>query len=148
MGLLTGKYSPGILGKADDTTVGKTLTTPKKTSLELRDLQRYANGDGITVPEGGIRPLLIKMSEIAEKRDKTLAQVALNYIISKEIIPIPGCRSAEQLEDNLGSMGWRLSPNEIEMLEFEADRLPNFDGAGFKRTHVSNFGGLFVKKLT
>ena len=131
MGLLTGKYSPGIQGKLNDTTISNSLTTPKKTSLELRDLLHYANA------EGGIQPLLKKMSEIAEKREKTLAQVALNYIISKGVIPIAGSRSVLQLQDNLGAMGWRLSPHEIEILESEADRLPNFEGAGFKRTHVS-----------
>jgi len=145
MGLLTGKYSREIWGKAKDVSINESLTTQKKTSLELLDLQRYAQGDGITVPEGGIAPLLNVMLVIAEKREKTLAQVALNYIISKGVIPIPGCRTSAQLEDNLGAMGWRLTSEEIAMLEFEADKLPNFDGAGFKRTN-EKFVGYGIEK--
>jgi pyridoxine 4-dehydrogenase len=111
------------------------LTQFKKTSLEVKDLERYAKGDGIAVPEGGIGPLLNIMTTIAEQRQKTVAQVALNYIISKGAIPIPGCRTVAQLEDNVGAMGWRLSETEIQMLELEADKLGfGFDGAGFKRT--------------
>merc|ERR1711939_1033245 len=111
-----------------------------------KDLERYANGDGIAVPEGGITPLLITMSSIAEKRGKSIAQVALNYIVSKGAIPIPGCRTVSQLEDNLGAMGWRLSDTEIKMLELEADKLGvGFDGAGFKRTS-EKFVGYGIQK--
>jgi len=75
------------------------------------------------------------MGTIAESRGRTIAQVALNYIISKGAIPIPGCRTVSQLEDNIGAMGWRLTDSEIKMLELEADNLGfGFDGAGFKRT--------------
>jgi pyridoxine 4-dehydrogenase len=141
MGLLTGKYSNAIKESGDES-----LTKFKKTSLETKDLERYAKGDGITVPEGGIEPLLTTMSAIAENRGKTIAQVALNYIISKGAIPIPGCRTVSQLEDNIGAMGWRLSVTEVNMLELEADKLGfGFDGAGFKRTS-EKFVGYGVEK--
>merc|ERR1712174_130811 len=92
-------------------------------------------GDGISIPKGGIEPLITTMETIATRRRKSVAQVALNYIICKGAIPIPGSRTAEQVFDNIGAMGWRLSSYEIVMLELEADRLGyGFDGAGFKRT--------------
>jgi pyridoxine 4-dehydrogenase len=135
MGLLTGKYSKDTLGNQANGAADNSLTQFKKTSLEVKDLERYAKGDGIAVPEGGIGPLLNMMTTIAEQRQKSIAQVALNYIISKGAIPIPGCRTVAQLEDNVGAMGWRLSETEIQMLELEADKLGfGFDGAGFKRT--------------
>lgn len=145
MGLLTGKYSPETmesLGKTSDLS----LTTFQKTNLEKIDLERYAKGDGVAIPKGGISPLLVTMAAIAESRGKTIAQVALNYVISKGAIPIPGCRTTSQLQDNLGAMGWRLSETEIAMLELEADRLGfGFDGAGFKRTS-EKFVGYGIEK--
>mmetsp|Transcript_26902 Transcript_26902/g.63195 ORF Transcript_26902/g.63195 Transcript_26902/m.63195 type:complete len:424 (+) Transcript_26902:184-1455(+) len=146
MGLLTGKYSKGVttdnaLGSADFS-----LKQKKKSSLELADLERYAYGDGVTVPEGGIQPLLTTMATIANRRKKTIAQIALNYIISKGAVPIPGCRTVTQLKDNLGAMGWRLTATEVKMLELEADKLGfGFDGAGFKRTN-EKFVGYGIEK--
>ena len=146
MGLLTGKYTNTLTdnGNLDPTDVS--LTQKKKTNLELADLERYALGDGDSVPEGGIQPLLTTMATIAEKRNKTVAQIALNYIISKGAIPIPGCRTVTQLKDNLGAMGWRLTATEVKMLELEADKLGfGFDGAGFKRTN-EKFVGYGIEK--
>lgn len=137
MGLLTGKYSKKSVDKNSDLS----LSLKKKTSIERADLERYAFGDGVTIPEGGIQPLLVTMQSIADKRQKTLSQIALNYIISKGVIPIPGCRTVSQLEDNMGAMGWRLSATEIKRLELEGDRLGfGFDGAGFKRTNEKFVG--------
>lgn len=137
MGLLTGKYSSRS---------SLALASKKKSNLELQDLQRYAHGDGVSIPKGGIEPLITTMEAIAIKRGKSLAQVSLNYIISKGVIPIPGCRTISQLKDNLGAMGWRLSATEIKMLELEADKLGfDFDGAGFKRTN-EKFVGYGVEK--
>lgn len=148
MGLLTGKYSNELMNDNDLNPTELSLTLKKKSNLELADLERYAYGDGESIPDGGIQPLLKKMAKIAKRRKKTLAQIALNYIISKGAVPIPGCRTVAQLEDNLGAMGWRLSPTEIKMLELEADKLGfDFDGAGFKRTN-EKFVGYGVEKWT
>jgi len=146
MGLLTGKYN-SVSGKniAEDTIT--TLTTSKKTALEGNDLKKYASGGaGSVIPEGGIAPLLAVMEGIAEQHDKTVAQVALNYIICKGAIPIPGARSSAQLQDNIGAMGWRLTDDEVTLLEMTADDLGfGFDGAGFKRTS-EKFVGYGVEK--
>jgi pyridoxine 4-dehydrogenase len=143
MGLLTGKYTSGMSVDADTIS---SLTSSRKTKLELRDLKRYAIGDGVDVPLGGITPLLTVMETIAKSRGKTIAQVALNYIICKGAIPIPGARTLAQLEDNIGAMGWRLTDTEVDMLELEADKLGfGFEGAGFKRTS-EKFVGYGVEK--
>ena len=102
------------------------LTKSQKSKLELKDLQKYGER---------MESLLLKMEEIATEKDKSVAQVALNYIICKGAIPIPGSRSIDQVQDNIGSMGWELSSSEIELLENAADSLGfAFEGAGFKRT--------------
>eukprot|EP00549_Striatella_unipunctata_P015406 CAMPEP_0118706244 /NCGR_PEP_ID=MMETSP0800-20121206/20430_1 /TAXON_ID=210618 ORGANISM="Striatella unipunctata, Strain CCMP2910" /NCGR_SAMPLE_ID=MMETSP0800 /ASSEMBLY_ACC=CAM_ASM_000638 /LENGTH=390 /DNA_ID=CAMNT_0006608717 /DNA_START=272 /DNA_END=1444 /DNA_ORIENTATION=- len=146
MGILTGKYTNTVLADTDDMDTLTSLATSRKTSLEIRDLTRYAKGDGKTIPVGGIQPLMDVMQKIGKKRRKTIAQVALNYIICKGAIPIPGARTQAQLRDNLGAMGWRLSSTEIRLLENEADRLGfAFEGAGFKRTS-EKFVGYGVEK--
>jgi len=127
MGLLTGKYADGTSStEMTGRSSSSSLVISQKTKLETNDLKRYASD---------MSGLYTVLETIARKRKKSVAQVALNYIICKGAIPIPGSRTAEQVFDNIGAMGWRLSSYEIVMLELEADRLGyGFDGAGFKRT--------------
>jgi len=135
MGLLTGKYSTASLASLDDSVL--TSTTSKKTSLETKDLMKYASEMG---------PLLAVMEDIAKKRGKSIAQIALNYVICKGAIPIPGAGNVSQLRDNIGAMNWRLSKAEVKELERESDDLGfGFEGAGFKRTS-EKFVGYGVEK--
>eukprot|EP00543_Licmophora_paradoxa_P009029 CAMPEP_0202444368 /NCGR_PEP_ID=MMETSP1360-20130828/3474_1 /ASSEMBLY_ACC=CAM_ASM_000848 /TAXON_ID=515479 /ORGANISM="Licmophora paradoxa, Strain CCMP2313" /LENGTH=472 /DNA_ID=CAMNT_0049060351 /DNA_START=19 /DNA_END=1437 /DNA_ORIENTATION=- len=146
MGLLTGKYTSSCSSNAISEDTLTSLTRSKKTKLEENDLRRYAVGGGKTIPNGGVGPLLKVMEGVAQAREKTIAQVALNYIICKGAIPIPGARNKEQVLDNLGATGWRLTEEEITILEQEADKLGfGFEGAGFKRTS-EKFVGYGVEK--
>jgi pyridoxine 4-dehydrogenase len=121
----------------------------KKTWLETRDLNRYAHGGAAgstVVPAGGVEPLMRVMRAVALQRGKTVAQVALNYCICKGVIPIPGANTNRQVVDNIGAMGWRLSDEQVQLLETTADALGfEFEGAGFKRTS-EKFVGYGVEK--
>lgn len=60
-------------------------------------------------------PLLI---EIGKKYGKTAAQVALNWLISKDmVIAIPKALDKKHIEENAGAMGWRLSVDDLKMLD-------------------------------
>ena len=61
-----------------------------------------------------LEPLLVVLEEIARTCDKTLAQVALNWLLTKDerIIPIPGAKKARQARENAGAIGWRLTSEE------------------------------------
>ncbi|XP_073001153.1 pyridoxal reductase, chloroplastic [Typha latifolia] len=72
----------------------------------------------------GLDPLLSSLNKIAERRRKTMSQVAINWCICKGAIPIPGVKTVEQAEENLGSLGWRLSSNEILELDSAAKASP------------------------
>ncbi|GAB6944020.1 aldo/keto reductase [Vulcanisaeta sp. JCM 14467] len=50
---------------------------------------------------------------------KTVAQVVLNWIISKHenVFPIPRASNPDHVRENLGAAGWRLSEEEIRILE-------------------------------
>ena len=131
---MTGKYSGSIESISNQLIMS--LSTSKKSNLELKDLKGYASK---------MTSLLNEMESIAIDKDKTIAQIALNYIICKGAIPIPGARSAEQVKDNIGALGWRLDDAEVYRLEHEADKLGSFEGAGFKRTS-EKFVGYGVEK--
>ena len=68
--------------------------------------------------------LLALMSEIGKSHgEKTPAQVALNWVICKGALPIPGAKTAKQAEQNVGAIGWRLTPEEIKALEEASDKI-------------------------
>ncbi|XP_068650871.1 pyridoxal reductase, chloroplastic [Aristolochia californica] len=72
----------------------------------------------------GLTPLLYTLEEIAQRRGKTMSQVAINWCICKGTIPIPGVKTVQQAQQNLGALGWRLSSDEILELETAAKESP------------------------
>ncbi|MGQ4649481.1 aldo/keto reductase [Lyngbya aestuarii] len=65
----------------------------------------------------GISPLLACLQEVAESRNKTMSQVAINWCISKGTIPIPGAKSLDQAQQNIGALDWQLDTGEIAELD-------------------------------
>ncbi|MBT9165412.1 MAG: L-glyceraldehyde 3-phosphate reductase [Chloroflexi bacterium] len=65
------------------------------------------------------------LTEISKECGKTPAQVALNWLLQQPGItaPIFGARTLEQLEGNLGGVGWALSEDEIAQLN-DASNIP------------------------
>ena len=48
---------------------------------------------------------------------KTPSQVALNWIIAKGAVPIPGAKNREQAEQNAGALGWLMSDEDVAALD-------------------------------
>ena len=68
--------------------------------------------------------LLALMREVgASHGGRTPAQVALNWIICKGALPIPGVKNARQAEEVAGALGWRLSPEAVAALDRASDFL-------------------------
>jgi len=99
MGRLTGKYSKDNPPPSD--------RRFGKTNIEV--LQNLTN----------------VLKEIGDKHGKTCAQVALNWCICKETIPIVGVKNEKQVEENLGAIGWRLSKEEVEILDKVSQSQPS-----------------------
>jgi len=59
------------------------------------------------------------LRSIATETNKTVAQVAIRWVIQKPGItaPIIGAKSVEQLDANLGSLGWSLTPDQMKKLD-------------------------------
>ena len=62
--------------------------------------------------------ILDELFEIADKTDKTPAQVALRWLLEQEAVtaPITGVRTMKHLEDNLGATGWSLTDDQLAKL--------------------------------
>jgi diketogulonate reductase-like aldo/keto reductase len=58
--------------------------------------------------------LFVVLEEIAHTHAKTIAQVALNWLLMKDehIIPIPGAKNGRQASENAGALGWSLTEEE------------------------------------
>jgi aryl-alcohol dehydrogenase-like predicted oxidoreductase len=97
-GLLTGKYTP---------------ETPPPGG-------RGRSSSGILKE---IHPLIALLAEIGTGHgEKTPGQVALNWVICKGGLPIPGAKTARQAGQNVGALGWRLTGDEIKALDNASDK--------------------------
>ncbi|MBU6391829.1 MAG: aldo/keto reductase [Planctomycetes bacterium] len=60
------------------------------------------------------------LDELAAKYNRTQAQIAINWIISKKgIVTITKSTKVEHLEENLGAIGWKLRQEDIDRLNNE-----------------------------
>ncbi len=98
-GFLTGKYRPDDPIPASDRAGGVQ--------------RRYFNERGWKV--------LAAVEKVGKEHGKSISQTALAWLLSQDHIssPIIGPRTMEQLSDNLGAAGFRLSPEEMEFLDRE-----------------------------
>lgn len=71
-----------------------------------------------------IGPLLKLMTEIGQDHGgKSNVQIALNWVICKGALPIPGAKNAEQAQANAGSLGWRLTDEEVARLDETSNKI-------------------------
>jgi aryl-alcohol dehydrogenase-like predicted oxidoreductase len=71
-----------------------------------------------------VQPLLKTMKEIGENHSgKTPSQIALNWVICKGALPIPGAKNRKQAEQNLGALGWKLTDKEVGLLDEMSDQV-------------------------
>ena len=63
--------------------------------------------------------LLDKLEELGRARGKTPGQIALGWLLTKELVaaPIIGANTPEQLADSLGAVGLKLSADEMQILD-------------------------------
>jgi aryl-alcohol dehydrogenase-like predicted oxidoreductase len=69
-------------------------------------------------PMREIEPVLQVLRNLGDRLGgKTPAQVALNWIMCKGAVPIPGAKTAAQATQNAGALGWQLSPDDVATLD-------------------------------
>ena len=90
------------------------------------------------IPEGDIRhhtlffkgdifkvglEIVKTLEDLSKKYNKTVAQIALNWVIDHKYVTsaICGIIKKEELYDNLGAVGWRMEKEDFELLSSKAD---------------------------
>jgi aryl-alcohol dehydrogenase-like predicted oxidoreductase len=68
------------------------------------------------------------LDAVARETGKTIPQVALNWVLRRPTVStvIIGARNEAQLRDNLGALGWELSPAQVAALDAASDRTPAY----------------------
>ncbi len=68
------------------------------------------------------------LDEVAKETGKTVPQIALNWLLQRPTVAnvIIGARNEEQLAQNLGAVGWNLTPDQVKRLDTASDRTPAY----------------------
>jgi len=66
------------------------------------------------------------LDEVAAETGKSVAQVALNWLLQRPTVVniIIGARNEEQLQQNLGAVGWSLTTDQVKKLDAASEREP------------------------
>jgi aryl-alcohol dehydrogenase-like predicted oxidoreductase len=83
-------------------------------------LQSKFNMDiGPKVPDEYLYAVMDVVDEIAKETGKTVPQIALNWLLQRPTVStlVIGARNEEQLRDNLGAVGWNLTPEQMVRLD-------------------------------
>jgi aryl-alcohol dehydrogenase-like predicted oxidoreductase len=99
-GILTGKYTPNNLP---------------------RGLLSWRYNKSFLIK---IKPLLDALQEIGQTHTgMTPAKVALNWLVCKSAVPIPGARNMKQAQENAGGLGLHLNDEEVARLDKISDEV-------------------------
>ncbi len=98
-GILTGKYKGGLRNAPQGTRVGDSSFPDNYGRFENERTEK----------------VLQVLKNISDDTGRSISQISLNWMLCNEDItaPIIGVRTDEQLSENLGSIGWKLSPDQI-----------------------------------
>ena len=120
-GLLSGKYASGVPGDQASNRVGAGLV-----SLSDRNMA-----------------IAKAVGEISSEVGCSSAQVALNWVRSKGVIPILGATKLRQIEDNLSCLTHALSPAQVERLDAVSAIELGFPHDFLSATRGYTYGGMF-----
>ncbi len=81
-------------------------------------------GEGPSIPEEWFYHLVDVLDEVSAETGKTVAQVALNWLLQRPTVAslIIGARNEEQLRLNLGAVGWNLTAEQVTKLDEASER--------------------------
>jgi aryl-alcohol dehydrogenase-like predicted oxidoreductase len=120
-GFLTGKIDEATTFDSSDfrNVVPRFMAEARKANLALVDLLRA----------------------IAERKKATPAQIALAWLLAKKpwIVPIPGTRKLERLDENLGAVALALSPDDLREIDSAASKI-TVQGARYPEKHQAMSG--------
>jgi len=85
-----------------------------------------SNEAGPPVTDERLYQIIDALEAVADETGKAIPQVAINWLLLRPTVStvIIGARNEEQLRQNLGAVGWRLSPEQIAKLEAASATAP------------------------
>jgi len=104
LGVLPLAYSP----------IGQGRLTGKYTASNPPQGNRNFSKHPMDVVEG----VVAELQRVGEKHGGKLpSQVALNWVMAKGAVPIPGAKNREQAEQNAGALGWEIDDEDMARLD-------------------------------
>ncbi len=88
------------------------------------------------------RAVIDLLARIGEQKGATPAQIALAWLLARSpwIVPIPGSRKLERLDENIGAVAVNLSPDDLREIESAASQI-TIQGARYPE-HLERMTGL------
>ena len=85
--------------------------------------------------------LIDRLATIAERKQATPAQIALAWLLAQKpwIVPIPGTRRVERLDENIGAAAVELTADDLEDIETAASEI-HIEGARYPE-HLERLTG-------
>ena len=104
LGVLPLAYSP----------IGQGRLTGKYSAAHPPPGKRTFSRHPMAVVDG----VVAELTRIGEKvGGKVPSQVALNWVMAKGAVPIPGAKNRHQAEENAGALGWQLDAEDLAALD-------------------------------
>ena len=85
-------------------------------------------GTGPHFEEERLFRIVEALDVVAGETGKTITQIALNWLLQRETVAtlIVGARNEEQLLQNIGAVGWALTPDQFATLDAASDTPPAY----------------------
>ncbi len=97
------------------------LTGKIRRGTPLPEVSRLHKGadPGPQMPDEYLYKVVDALDEVAAETGKTIPQIAINWLLGRPTVSsvILGARNEEQLKQNLGAIGWQLTPEQIAKLD-------------------------------
>ena len=82
-----------------------------------------SRGPGRKYDEERLFKIVDALDALSGETGKTISQIALNWLLQRPTVSsvIMGARNEEQLKQNVGAVGWKLTPQQIATLDAVSD---------------------------
>ncbi|MEZ6184952.1 MAG: aldo/keto reductase [Planctomycetota bacterium] len=106
------------------------LTGKIRRGSDPREGRIAAGGDvgGPEVDDEYLYDVVEVLDQLAQETGKSIPQLSLNWLLQRPTVAnvVIGARTAAQLEDNLGAVGWDLTPEQVARLDAVSQRTPAY----------------------
>ncbi|MET0439496.1 MAG: aldo/keto reductase, partial [Devosia sp.] len=104
---------------------------PIPAGSRLQETEQFAP----PVEEEHLYQVIDALEDIARETGKSVPQIAINWLLQRPTVSsvIIGARNEEQLRQNLGAVGWKLTPEQMAALDSASDLLPPYPHTPYRQ---------------